>query len=316
MAAYSSSRAIFEVLREVCASPRAVGVTELSRRLQLSSSTTQRALQVLAQSEFLSRHPATPKYRSGFIAERLVNALLERYPIRAVSLVPLRRLAVSSHRTASLYIRLGGTAFASPASSQDRSALHRRAELWPAGRRSPSLAVLALLSPTRWRRTELRKPTPEGLDELLDEVRSKFAYTAPSGGESSRSRFGGYGARRHQVCHHHQGPLVLSLGRAPAPERGRIVHEFELTLARKAQLYTDPFATSTRITSVSGADVHHHSLNREQNMAVYESIFLAQDHVARSPEPPRRRNALSLEMRRELVTALKAAERTMRWRSC
>lgn len=107
MSGNTSSLHIFEMLREVCASREPLGVAELSRRLELSLSTAQRALLTLTQAGYLKRHPYVPKYSMGFTAERLVNALLERFTIRTASMLYLRRLAAGSRRTASLYVRLG-----------------------------------------------------------------------------------------------------------------------------------------------------------------------------------------------------------------
>src|SRR3954462_1353034 len=107
MSGNSSSQHIFAALREVCVSREPLGVAELSRRLGLSMSTAQRALLTLTQAGYLKRHPYVPKYSMGFTAERLVNALLERFTIRTASMIYLRRLAAGSRRTASLYVRLG-----------------------------------------------------------------------------------------------------------------------------------------------------------------------------------------------------------------
>lgn len=107
MAAYSSSKPVFMVLREVSRRTEPIGVAQLSRQLGMSLSSTQRALQTLNENGFLRREGRRGRYRIGYVPERLVNALLERYPIRAEGLITVRRLAASSRCCASLHVRLG-----------------------------------------------------------------------------------------------------------------------------------------------------------------------------------------------------------------
>lgn len=107
MAANTSSRHIFETLRAVCAADEPLGVTELSRKLDLSLSTAQRALNTLVETGFLLRQPYRPKYGIGLTAQRLVNAFLERFPIRSAAIIPMSKLATSTHRTIALHLHLG-----------------------------------------------------------------------------------------------------------------------------------------------------------------------------------------------------------------
>lgn len=107
MAGNTSARHVFATLREVCSADEPLGVTEIRRRVGLSPSSAQRALLTLTQAGYVKRLEYIPRYRVGPTSERLANAVLERFKIRAASLLFLRQLAATSRRTASLYSRLG-----------------------------------------------------------------------------------------------------------------------------------------------------------------------------------------------------------------
>jgi NAD(P)-dependent dehydrogenase (short-subunit alcohol dehydrogenase family)/DNA-binding IclR family transcriptional regulator len=182
-ASNTSALHIFETLREVCASREPLGVAEISRRLGLSLSTAQRALLTLTQSGYLKRHPYMAKYSIGFTAERLVNALLERFTIRPASVAFLRRIAASSRRTASLYVRIGWYSIRLVGIEAGHSADTRARRLGEAAlldSDAASLAILAHLSPEeieRFADFKVLSSADSALAEQLSAIRKAgFAY--------------------------------------------------------------------------------------------------------------------------------------------
>jgi NAD(P)-dependent dehydrogenase (short-subunit alcohol dehydrogenase family)/DNA-binding IclR family transcriptional regulator len=182
-ASNTSALHVFETLREVCASREPLGVAEISRRLGLSLSTAQRALLTLTQSGYLKRHPYMAKYSIGFTAERLVNALLERFTIRPASVAFLRRIAASSRRTASLYVRIGWYSIRLVGIEAGHSADSRARRLGEAAlldSDAASLAILAHLSPEeieRFADFKVLSSADSALAQRLSAIRKAgFAY--------------------------------------------------------------------------------------------------------------------------------------------
>ena len=255
MAGNTSSRHVFETLREVCASSEPLGVAEISRRLGLSLSTAQRALVTLTQAGYIKRHPYVPKYRIGFTAERLVNALLEKYRIRASSMLYLRRLAVSSRRTASLYVRIGWynirmVGIESPSNPAPHKRRLGEAELLASD--AASLAILAFLPDAQVKHFKEFAVIPEHdavLDQRIASTRAKgYAYLPRA--EASPFESIAFPVRSHA------GVALASIAVEGRPEPESfdrhvnreewlsIVREFEEVIQARPDFYTDPFANS------------------------------------------------------------------------
>lgn len=253
MAAYSSSRAVFLALREVCTSAAPIGVTELSRRLGLSLSTAQRALRTLTRAGYLQRDAGTPRYCIGYTAERLANTLLERYPIRIASMLCLSRLAASSHRTASLYVRLGWYSIRIVGiEADDKPAPYRRrlGEAHLLDSDAASLAILSILPAAEIQRFShfAGLDSTDGLERKLDDVRrSGFAYSVTNVEAGKFESFVIPVSVASNIVSNSiaiEGTLRAEpLTRHPRRDEWKnIVDEFQATLHSKANRYADPFA--------------------------------------------------------------------------
>jgi len=252
MAGNSSSRHVFETLREVCASREPVGVAEISRRLDLSLSTAQRALLTLTQAGYLKRHPYVPKYRIGFTAERLVNALLERFRIRGASVLCLRRLAAASRRTASLYVRLGWYSvrlLGIEAGNNPAPHARRLGEAAFLTEDAASLAILAFLPDdegARFAHFAASIHVASAPERRLGEIRAKgYAYRGGTGQGQVESL--AFPVRNHANTAVASVAIEGAAGeqplfRSPQLDEWRaIVREFESVVQGKPELYANPF---------------------------------------------------------------------------
>jgi hypothetical protein len=103
----ASSLGVFSALSTLARSNEAIGVLELARRLEIPASTAHRALATLESSDFVAREEGSSKYHLGNEARRLTNSFFNMFPIRGVSMLYLRRLALLTGHTAALWVRIG-----------------------------------------------------------------------------------------------------------------------------------------------------------------------------------------------------------------
>jgi DNA-binding IclR family transcriptional regulator len=103
----SSALHIFEILRLVSAAEKPPGVAEISRRLDLPTSTVHRALATLEQSGYLARLESAPRYRLGPMPQFLTRAIFRQFPLRSASLPFLKEIAQETGATTSLGVRIG-----------------------------------------------------------------------------------------------------------------------------------------------------------------------------------------------------------------
>jgi len=102
----ASSLGVFTVLAALAKSDRALGVLELARRLEIPASTAHRALATLERCEFATREDGSPRYYLGNAARHTTAAFFNMFPIRNVSILYLRRLALLTGQTTALWVRI------------------------------------------------------------------------------------------------------------------------------------------------------------------------------------------------------------------
>ena len=103
----SSAAHVFDVLRFVASSDPPLGVTEISRRLDLPASTVHRALVTLEEASYLQRYQNTPCFELGMVPHLLNRALLNHFALHAYSRPILHALAAETGHTVSLWYRVG-----------------------------------------------------------------------------------------------------------------------------------------------------------------------------------------------------------------
>ena len=103
----TSSLHVFDLLRLLARAEGAMGVSEISRAMQLSPSTVHRALATLEAAEYVRRADNATKYAIGLMPQFLGRAMLNRYPLRTAAAGILRELSKHASATTSLSVRLG-----------------------------------------------------------------------------------------------------------------------------------------------------------------------------------------------------------------
>jgi DNA-binding IclR family transcriptional regulator len=103
----SSVDQVFDVLDVLSASAEPIGVAQLARTLDVSTSTAHRVLATLQEAGYVARDTTGAKYQLGLGAQELTHAFLRRFPIRNASQPHLRRLAAATGDTVALIGRVG-----------------------------------------------------------------------------------------------------------------------------------------------------------------------------------------------------------------
>jgi IclR family acetate operon transcriptional repressor len=103
----SSALHVFEILRLVSRTDTPPGVADISRRLDLPTSTVHRAPATLEQSQYLSRLESAPRYKLGPVPQFLTRAVFRQFQLRTASLPFLKRIALETGATTSLGVRAG-----------------------------------------------------------------------------------------------------------------------------------------------------------------------------------------------------------------
>jgi DNA-binding IclR family transcriptional regulator len=92
------------VLRSFTQTDTDLGVTTLSKQLQLHKSTVSRLLSTLEQEGFVERNPETGKYRLGLGLITLAGIVLERIDLRQVAYPHLTALAEQTQETVNVVV--------------------------------------------------------------------------------------------------------------------------------------------------------------------------------------------------------------------
>jgi DNA-binding IclR family transcriptional regulator len=103
----SSAVHVFDVLRNVSDGLEPAGVSDISRRLSLTSSSVFRALTTLEGAGYVSRYRNLPQFELGMMPYLLNRALLNQFELNAASRPFLQQLAQETGETVSLNVRLG-----------------------------------------------------------------------------------------------------------------------------------------------------------------------------------------------------------------
>lgn len=103
----ASAKFVFSVLRLAAAADAPLSITEISRQLGVPINKAYRAAVTLEDAGYLRRHLHGARFEIGPVAERLVYAGFQQFPIRAAVAPYLRQIATSAEATASLAVRIG-----------------------------------------------------------------------------------------------------------------------------------------------------------------------------------------------------------------
>ena len=129
----TSALHIFEVLRVLSRSRQPMGVSELSRRTDLSPSTAYRALVTLEEARYLVRAPFSSKFMPGPMTQSLARSLFRHFKLRQAGHPLIQELGHAIGGTVSLSVRVGWYSMRVMAVSPNQFiyAQHRLAETRP-----------------------------------------------------------------------------------------------------------------------------------------------------------------------------------------
>jgi DNA-binding IclR family transcriptional regulator len=145
--AVKSSRAVFEVLREISKAGTALGAADVAKILSLPITTAARALSTLEAAGFVVRQNGAAKFTTGKSGQRLAYAFMAQFPIRDLALPYLQQLTLLSGYSSSLFVRLGWYSVRIALISGTSSIVNLApiGETRPLTSSAPSLAMLAQL---------------------------------------------------------------------------------------------------------------------------------------------------------------------------
>lgn len=161
-----------------------IGVTQISRSVEIHKSTVSRLLAALQREGFVQQNPETGKWRLGFGLLTLASSVLERMDLQQISLTPLKDLSKKSHETINITILDGNEcvnieSIPSSKSIQHAGRLGRRTPLHCTSTGKTFLAFLApeernsLLSKKLQRFTENTIIDRRTLNQALDQIREQ-----------------------------------------------------------------------------------------------------------------------------------------------
>ncbi|MDQ8727979.1 helix-turn-helix domain-containing protein [Bradyrhizobium sp. LHD-71] len=186
-----SSRAVFEVLREISKADVPLGAAEIARLLSLPITTAARALNTLEAAGYVARYHSSAKFVLGKSGQRLAYAFMANFPIRDLALPYLQQLTLLSGNSSSLFTRLGWYSVRIALIAGTSSIINVGAvgEARPLTIGAPSLAMLAQLSEEDATRALQRNPVTaqQQLREVCARIR-KRGYAC----EVSSMESGGY----------------------------------------------------------------------------------------------------------------------------
>jgi DNA-binding IclR family transcriptional regulator len=141
----TSARLVFSVLRLIAAEKAPLGVSEISRRLDVPVNKAYRAAVTLEDAGYLKRQAHGRGFEIGPATERLVYGGFQQFPIRAAVSPYLRQLATSAQATASLAVRVGWYAITVAYAEGGRDVVPRARRLGRAVLLNEEAAGLAIL---------------------------------------------------------------------------------------------------------------------------------------------------------------------------
>jgi DNA-binding IclR family transcriptional regulator len=103
----ASSRYIFAILRLVSTAERPLSATEISRSLDLSTTTAHRGLTTLERAGYVARHQLSARYVLGVTSRRLLHSLFARFALHGFAIPYMRQLAIATGETVSLFVQVG-----------------------------------------------------------------------------------------------------------------------------------------------------------------------------------------------------------------
>lgn len=103
----ASSRYIFEILRLVSTAERPLSATEISRSLDLSTTTAHRGLMTLERAGYVARHQLSARYVLGVMSRRLLQSFFARFALHGFAIPYMRQLAIATGETVSLFVQVG-----------------------------------------------------------------------------------------------------------------------------------------------------------------------------------------------------------------
>jgi IclR family acetate operon transcriptional repressor len=102
-----SSLPVFEALRLVANSPVPLSTADLSKMMKLPTSTVHRFLGTLEETGYIARYAGSARYIPGNMPQHLCRALYNRFPLSRIGPPFLQRLAMSTHESVTLTVRIG-----------------------------------------------------------------------------------------------------------------------------------------------------------------------------------------------------------------
>src|SRR4051812_6680700 len=178
-AANASVDNAFALLTLFAGTTEPIGLTELSRLLDLPLTTAHRVVTTLCDTEFLEQLYSGGPYVPGLRVQELLNAMYNRYPVRRRSTKVLRALADASGQAAVLYVRFGEHSLRI-AGAQDRQQVHRPLLIGEALPMIDSPSGLVMLA---YQATGQHRPDVSGElgEQLLEIGRAGFLSIASGG---------------------------------------------------------------------------------------------------------------------------------------
>jgi DNA-binding IclR family transcriptional regulator len=180
--AVKSSRAVFEVLREISKADAALGAADVARSLSLPITTSARALATLEAAGYVIRQNGA-RFIIGKSGQRLAYAFMAQFPIRDLALPYLQQLTLLSGYSSSLFVRLGWYSVRIALISGTSSIVNVApiGETRPLTSSAPSLAMLAQLPEDEFVRALARSGKPANLREQCERIRVQgYAYHVSS----------------------------------------------------------------------------------------------------------------------------------------
>jgi DNA-binding IclR family transcriptional regulator len=183
--AVKSSRAVFEVLREISKADTALGAADVARMLKLPITTAARALSTLEAAGYVVRRNGAARFVIGKSGQRLAYAFMAQFPIRDLALPYLQQLTLLSGHSSSLFVRLGWYTVRIALISGTSSIVNVApiGETRPLTSGAPSLAMLAQLPEAEFARALDRggQPLRANLREQCERIRVQgYAYHVSS----------------------------------------------------------------------------------------------------------------------------------------
>jgi DNA-binding IclR family transcriptional regulator len=181
----TSSRFIFDILRYISTADGPVGISQISRDLNLAPTTTHRGIKTLESTGYIVREAYAAEYIIGTSAARLSHAVLARFTIRDLAMPFLRQLVNLTGENVSLNVSIGWycVRLVSVKGSQEIGPANPVGRITEIDEGIGAKCILACLEPDevkrflRLRRPEITKARTNALSRELWEISWRgFAY--------------------------------------------------------------------------------------------------------------------------------------------